>query len=164
MHIPRDCSEEALVELGFTTQEIESIQRRNRIHGDVDPILLDPLKVGQKMICDSEEHADSFAMFLKMSFAFYPRLVNAYREYKRGRNASPSSDQPPSSATFLMHLVPQKHQQFMLGDLIEEFESVREAFGIRKARFVFWWHVIWSIVSCFWDVTTSVVIKAMKQG
>jgi hypothetical protein len=54
----------------------------------------------------------------------------------------------PKRAEWLAYLLlPRSHRESMLGDLEEEFHTTIAAkFGLRRARFWYWWQVVRSIV------------------
>jgi hypothetical protein len=60
---------------------------------------------------------------------------------------------PPRFAEFLVYLiVPKSSREAILGDLEEDFNEVREKFGLRHAKFYYWWQVgrsAWPFISDF---------------
>jgi len=50
---------------------------------------------------------------------------------------------PPRAAKLLLLLLPPRDREGMIGDLEEEYRTVLiPEYGIRTARFYYWWHAI----------------------
>lgn len=57
------------------------------------------------------------------------------------------SNRPPSSARFLLLLIPQRHREHLIGDLDEEYATiVLPEYGLRKARLWYWCQVLTSLL------------------
>lgn len=54
---------------------------------------------------------------------------------------------PPTLAKYILLLVPKKNREHLIGDLEEEFWTILAQYGVRKARFWYWWQTIFSIVA-----------------
>lgn len=108
----------------LSPEQLESLQARLK-----DLPMLKPLSP-----------ADGVTFFLKhkligLCAAVIVRVENKY-----------SSVDPPSAAIFLLMLAPKKHREHLLGDLEEEYRAaVLPRFGLRRARFWFWWQVCISL-------------------
>lgn len=51
------------------------------------------------------------------------------------------ADTPPRTAKFLLLLIPKKNREGILGDLEEEYRTILlPEYGLRLARFYYWWH------------------------
>jgi hypothetical protein len=58
---------------------------------------------------------------------------------------------PPSSAKFLLLLVPRRYRENLIGDLEEEYATiVAPQFGLEKARLWYWWQVLASLTPLLW--------------
>jgi hypothetical protein len=63
-----------------------------------------------------------------------------------GPSASKACEDPPCVAVFFLLLAPKKYREHLLGDLEEEYRTVvLPRFGLRRARFWFWWQVCISL-------------------
>lgn len=60
--------------------------------------------------------------------------------------------EPPARANYLLFLAPRKYREHLIGDLEEEYRTVvLPRFGIKKARFWYWWQVIQSLLPILWS-------------
>ena len=55
---------------------------------------------------------------------------------------------PPEHAELLLHLVPRRDREYILGDLEEDFRTAfLPKFGPEKARRLYWWHAVRSVLA-----------------
>ena len=55
---------------------------------------------------------------------------------------------PPQSAELLLHLMPKRDREYILGDLEEDFRTdFLPKFGPEKARRLYWWHAVRSVLA-----------------
>ena len=55
---------------------------------------------------------------------------------------------PPQSAELLLHLMPERDREYILGDLEEDFRTdFLPKFGPEKARRLYWWHAVRSVLA-----------------
>lgn len=60
--------------------------------------------------------------------------------------------EPPARANYLLFLAPRKYREHLIGDLEEEYRTVvLPRFGMKKARFWYWWQVIQSLLPILWS-------------
>jgi len=58
---------------------------------------------------------------------------------------------PPTSAKFILLLIPRRYREHLVGDLEEEYNTiVLPEYGARKARNWYWWHVVISVGPLLW--------------
>lgn len=78
--------------------------------------------------------------------------------------ALPPSNTPPKTAEYLLYLlVPRKNRDALLGDLQEDFNEVREKFGLRQAKIYYWVQVLRSIQPLLKALIISSVFKYIKS-
>lgn len=59
---------------------------------------------------------------------------------------------PPTTAKFILLLVPTRDREHLVGDLEEEYRTiVLPEYGVRMARFWYWWQVLGSVAPLFWS-------------
>lgn len=80
-----------------------------------------------------------------------PRQVDVLiRQFEDG-TAPRVSNSPPVSAKFLLLLLPRRYRETLIGDLEEEFTLiVLPQYGVRRARYWYWWQVLVSIAPLLW--------------
>lgn len=58
---------------------------------------------------------------------------------------------PPTSAKYILLLIPRRYREHLVGDLEEEYNTiVLPEYGARKARNWYWWHVVISVGPLLW--------------
>jgi len=62
-----------------------------------------------------------------------------------------SNSEPPSSAKFILLLIPRNYREHLVGDLEEEYTTiVVPEYGLRKARLWYWVQVLCSLLPLLW--------------
>lgn len=110
--------------------------------------LIPEVKVGNEQMKTPEgsetvgKFSDEIVESLRQNFS---RIEEAYRAI--GEEAA---EQPPKAAEYLARLLlPKANREALLGDLVEEYPGVVARFGVRRAKFDFWVHVLFSIFLLF---------------
>ena len=77
----------------------------------------------------------------------------------------PSTPTPPKIAEYLIYLlIPRKNREVMLGDLEEDFQEVRKKFGLRKAKFHYWFQVLRSIPPLISSSVLKMVVASITKA
>lgn len=65
--------------------------------------------------------------------------------------------EPPARATFLLLLLPLRHRDELIGDLLEKYRTVvLPKYGSRPAAFWYWTQVLFEVVSALWHTVQKV--------
>jgi hypothetical protein len=78
-----------------------------------------------------------------------------------------SDTRPPTSAKFLLLLIPRRNREHLIGDLEEEYAAVvLPEYGFRKARLWYWFQVLATLGPILWNEAKRIagVILALKTA
>ncbi|MGZ8237039.1 MAG: permease prefix domain 2-containing transporter [Methylobacter sp.] len=74
-------------------------------------------------------------------------------------------NKPPKAAEYLIYLlIPRKNREAMLGDLQEDFHEVCEKFGLRKAKFHYWFQVLRSIPPLIGSSVIKFIVASVTRA
>lgn len=82
-----------------------------------------------------------------------------------GKEITRKSNKPPKLAEYLVYfLVPRKNRDAFLGDLDEDFQEIRKKFGLRKAKFHYWFQVLRSIPPLIGESALKMVVASITKA
>ena len=110
-----------------------------------------------------------FVLYLALANIF---AINVFVRWLKSSNriylkntTSRISNKPPQLAKYLVYLlVPRKNREAILGDLSEDFQEVRKKFGLRKAKFHYWFQVIRSIPSFIGASVIKLLVTSISKA
>lgn len=116
----------------------------------------------EKEIIDHIDHVNSLFLSLEKEESPILTIRKLRMELNKGQAVL---NRPPKTAEYLIYLlISRKNREVMLGDLEEDFQEVRKKFGLRKAKFHYWFQVLRSIPPLIGASVIKMVVASITKA
>jgi len=105
------------------------------------------VEFGPKFYGGGQQEPIADADLVDLARTFEIKAQELERYYMTHNLEEDLSNEPPKNAEYLAQLLlPSANREALLGDLVEEYPGVVAKYGVRRAKFSFYLHVVFSIL------------------